>query len=45
MCAEAGASSRDAGSALLERTINAPEYCADLLADRLFEWKDYCVVG
>jgi hypothetical protein len=30
-------------SALLERTINAPEYCADFLADRLFEWEDYCV--
>ena len=35
---------QDVWSALLERTINAPEYCADLLADRLFEWEDYCVV-
>jgi hypothetical protein len=30
-------------SALLERTLNADEYCADFLADRLFEWEDFCV--
>jgi hypothetical protein len=36
---------QDVWGALLERTINAPEYCADILADRLFEWEDFCIVG